>query len=72
MMKRIQCTAKIQIIIPGLLNNMKLMHKKQLIEENTKLKNTIKNLEDQVERLKTKINDLTAANAFGRRGMPWR
>jgi len=51
---------------------MKLMHKKQLIEENTKLKNTIKNLEDQVERLKTKINDLTAANAFGRRGMPWR
>jgi len=51
---------------------MKLMHKKRLIEENTKLKNTIKNLEDQIERLKTKVNDLIATNAFGRHGMPWR
>ena len=48
------------------------MNKKQLIEENTKLKNTIKEMEDRIERLKAKINDLHAAAMRGRRGMPWR
>jgi len=48
------------------------MNKKQLIEENTKLKNTIKEMEARIERLKTKINDLVASTAHGRRGIPWR
>lgn len=48
------------------------MTKKELTEENLKLKQNIAKLEERIERLKFRNNELLKVAAMGRKGMPWR
>ena len=47
------------------------MTKKELTEENEKLKQKIEELERRVERLKARNSDLLSVAAMGRKGLPW-
>ena len=48
------------------------MTKKELTEENQKLKQEIAELERRVERLKARNNDLLLVASMSRKGLPWR
>ena len=48
------------------------MTKKQLQQKNADLKQAIKELQETIIKLETKISSLQLANTFGHRGLPWR